>query len=206
MFTRTDQRSTNPSFWDRLLDSVARRRVRISKVLAVCLLVRYVTLGIRPRGFFTGNDPWVVVGCLLVLVGMGIRSWAAGIVRKHEELSTSGPYHMCRNPLYVGSLLLLGGFGLLLNDFFTLIFLFVPQVLLHVVAVRVEERSLAGQHGASWADYITRVPRWFPRHWPAWSGHWSLSRWWSNREVVAILTLLFLLAGLEQWRSYLCLR
>jgi protein-S-isoprenylcysteine O-methyltransferase Ste14 len=49
--------------------------------------------------------PTLIMGLPLALVGLAIRAWAAGHLRKNQQLTTSGPYAMVRNPLYIGTLL-----------------------------------------------------------------------------------------------------
>ncbi len=42
-------------------------------------------------------------GGAVILAGLIIRGWAAGILEKDRELAVSGPYAFTRNPLYLGS-------------------------------------------------------------------------------------------------------
>ena len=51
-----------------------------------------------------------MAGIPVALVGVAIRTWAAGHVRKNQQLAISGPYAYVRNPLYIGSLI--AGIGL----------------------------------------------------------------------------------------------
>ena len=46
------------------------------------------------------------VGGFIVLAGLLIRGWAAGVLEKDRALAVSGPYAFTRNPLYLGSFLL----------------------------------------------------------------------------------------------------
>lgn len=46
------------------------------------------------------------IGGAIVLAGLLIRGWAAGVLDKDRALATSGPYAFTRNPLYLGSFLL----------------------------------------------------------------------------------------------------
>jgi len=55
-------------------------------------------------------------GVPLILVGLVIRSWAAGHLRRNEQLATSGPYAYLRDPLYLGRLFLLCGVAVAANN------------------------------------------------------------------------------------------
>jgi protein-S-isoprenylcysteine O-methyltransferase Ste14 len=48
----------------------------------------------------------LVVGLGVAAVGEGIRLWASGHIEKTRSLATGGPYAHCRNPLYLGSVLM----------------------------------------------------------------------------------------------------
>src|SRR3954463_3409294 len=58
----------------------------------------------RPRPLTLG------LGGLVALLGLALRAWAAGHIRKNAALAISGPYAHTRNPLYLGSFLLGLGF------------------------------------------------------------------------------------------------
>src|SRR5688572_15179988 len=52
----------------------------------------------------------LLIGAAVSLVGLAIRAWASGHIRKNAELAVSGPYSYTRNPLYFGSFLIGLGF------------------------------------------------------------------------------------------------
>ena len=52
----------------------------------------------------------LVIGSAVSLIGLIVRAWAAGHIRKNAALATTGPYAYTRNPLYLGSLAI--GIGL----------------------------------------------------------------------------------------------
>ena len=68
------------------------------------LLAPIFVLLARPR-------PWTLaVGGVIGLVGLGLRAWASGHLRKNDALAITGPYAYTRNPLYLGSFLIGIGF------------------------------------------------------------------------------------------------
>ncbi len=87
-----------------------RRRILISAVLFGLLIAQDVAYGPKPLDVANYRDPWALLGGLLVVGGLALRSWSAGILRKNAELTMAGPYGLIRNPLYVGSFLMMFGF------------------------------------------------------------------------------------------------
>ena len=66
--------------------------------------LRLVWLLIIPFLWFASPSPAsLIAGAGLAAVGLFIRAWAAGFIRKDKQLATSGPYGHTRNPLYLGS-------------------------------------------------------------------------------------------------------
>ena len=46
------------------------------------------------------------MGGAVILAGLLVRGWAAGVLEKDRELAVSGPYAFTRNPLYLGSFII----------------------------------------------------------------------------------------------------
>jgi hypothetical protein len=91
-----------------------------------------------------------------------VRGLAAGHLRKDEQLATTGPYSVTRNPLYLGSFLLAAGFiiagyslwaGLLVGVYFGVFY---------YAVIRNEERDLRKRFGAEFEAYAARVPLFLP--------------------------------------------
>jgi protein-S-isoprenylcysteine O-methyltransferase Ste14 len=101
---------------------------------------------------------------LLFLAGAIIRWWATLFIggRKGQELITQGPYSICRNPLYFGSLLLAFSVAAFLQSASLAAALCVVALAYLSITVPVEEQKLASLHGAAFEEYCRRVPRFFP--------------------------------------------
>lgn len=103
------------------------------------------------------------IGGLIALLGIGLRAWAAGHIRKNDALATSGPYAYTRNPLYLGSFLLGLGFTIASNQPL-LALLFAALFLgIYVPVMRVEAGTLAEMFGEDYVRYARAVPLFFPR-------------------------------------------
>jgi protein-S-isoprenylcysteine O-methyltransferase Ste14 len=181
---------------------LARRRVIISLSLFTALvLLDMFVLGVRPRDIFNWRDPGTVLGLLMVILGLAIRSWAAGTLAKCQTLVRVGPYALVRNPLYVGSFLMMFGFCTLVHDWQSIWFVIGPIAAMYWLVVRHEEQRLAQWFPRDWSGYAASTPRFVPRSWPAaaWQG-WSWSLWLRNREFRAVTWSAISLAGLVAWR------
>lgn len=112
----------------------------------------------------------IILGLIITVTGQLIRGATIGlayIIRGGknrqvyaEELVTQGIFNHCRNPLYVGNILMLVGIGILSNSLIY-ITIFIPFFLLiyHAI-VLAEENFLLKKFGDSFTSYCGRVNRW----------------------------------------------
>jgi protein-S-isoprenylcysteine O-methyltransferase Ste14 len=75
----------------------------------------------------------------------------------------TGPYRWVRNPMYIGGLAMLVGFGLWHRSPSMLLFAGLPFLLVHAFVVFYEEPQLDGGFGAAYEQYKRAVRRWIPR-------------------------------------------
>ncbi len=111
-------------------------------------------------------DPWVpllVTGGALVVVGVGVRLWASGYLVKSERLATSGPFSHVRNPLYLGSLVMLLGYCAMSGRPWSYPVFLALFAIFYVPTVRWEEEFLKSKFGKQYQDYALQVPRLVPR-------------------------------------------
>lgn len=191
-----------PNRWEAIAAWLVKRRVRLTVIIFVALMAEDVLIGIRPHDLFDARNPESVAGAVLIAAGLAVRSWAAGILRKSRELSTSGPYAMIRNPLYIGSFLVMGGFCTLIDDFENIFFVMGPVAGLYYLQVLHEERFLSRQFGSAWLEYAQQVPRFIPRRFPvAPFVDWSRQEWLGNREYRAFGAVLLGVLAVQLWHS-----
>lgn len=107
--------------------------------------------------------PTLAIGGAVSLIGLGIRAWAAGHIRKNAVLATTGPYAYTRNPLYLGSFCLGMGFTIAAGRW-VLAFLFAALFLgIYLPVMRVEASTLAEVFGHDYRRYAQAVPLFVPR-------------------------------------------
>ena len=161
------------SFPKRYADAVAKLRVPAGFVMVAAFL-------------WLSAPTWtsLAFGLPVSLMGLALRAWAAGHLEKNCALAESGPYSHVRNPLYIGTLAVAGGFVLAsrrweLGVLFAAVFL-----LIYLPVVELEEQHLRSLF-PEYADYARRVPRMWPRVARS-SGHFQWSLYQRNQEYQAL--------------------
>jgi len=123
---------------------------------------------------FGENYYWypIIIGLIITVLGQVTRGATIGlayIIRGGkdkkvyaEDLVTTGIFAHCRNPLYVGNILMIAGVGVLSNSLLYVavmipFFLFIWQAI-----VLAEENFLRNKFGEQFNNYCARVNRWIP--------------------------------------------
>lgn len=105
----------------------------------------------------------LIIGGLVAVVGLLIRAWSSGHIRKNQTLAVSGPYAYTRNPLYLGSFILGVGFSIAAGVWW-LALLFIGLFLgIYLPVMRVEAKELTEIFGEDYREYAAKVPLFFPR-------------------------------------------
>jgi len=102
----------------------------------------------------------------LVLPGLALRAAASGTVKKNQELTVTGPYAYTRNPLYLGSTLIAGGFAVALLSWPVALLLAFGFAAIYIPVIASEERFLRATF-PGFEGYCRAVPRFIPRLTPA---------------------------------------
>ena len=114
----------------------------------------------------------IIIGLFITILGQLIRGLTIGlayIVRGGKEgkpyaegLVTEGIFNHCRNPLYVGNILMLFGVGILANSLVYVIFIIPVFLFVYQAIVLAEENFLRGKFGPGYDEYCKKVNRWIP--------------------------------------------
>ena len=116
-----------------------------------------VTLGfvVAAVAFWFATPSWASLGAGAAIAGVGetVRLWAAGHLRKSQEVTVSGPYRLTRHPLYLGSFIM--GIGFVVasaNGVVTTVVLGYLAVMFWV-AITLEEALLRQKFGSDYDRY-----------------------------------------------------
>ncbi len=141
-------------------------RVRISAAFGIAFL-----WGAKPE-----HVVLLICGFIVSFAGLFLRQWAAGCVRKNDELADTGPYAMVRHPLYAGSFLISLGMVLaatvfkfrLFDPHFELTFFYWISLWalgdsIYLPKILREEEQLREKFGARYVEFCRTVPRLLPK-------------------------------------------
>ena len=114
----------------------------------------------------------MIIGLIVTVAGQAIRGATIGlayIIRGGknkkvyaEDLVTTGIFSHCRNPLYVGNILMLAGVGILSNSLLYVVIMIPFFLFVYQAIVLAEENFLRNKFGEQFNNYCARVNRWVP--------------------------------------------
>jgi protein-S-isoprenylcysteine O-methyltransferase Ste14 len=163
-------------------------------------------VGIAAFYFAHPQVKWLISGVSIAILGLIIRGYAAGHLRKHQQLATSGPYAFTRNPLYLGSVFLAAGFSVASHSWISTLLLAAYLMFFYPVVIRREQTELQAHYGQAFVEYSLRVPTFWPRLSPAMMStqKFSWPQYLKNREYEASIGLavaMAILLALMLWRG-----
>lgn len=149
------------------LGAMFQYRWRMHLTLAV-LLVAWIGAGLSPPFVQNGSLPAILsdyVGWLMFFGGLSLRFWATRFIggRKSREVISYGPYSLTRNPLYVGTFLMILSLSFFLKSPTFTVATAIVIAYYCVAVVPLEERFLRQAFGVDYSNYCDSVPRWLPR-------------------------------------------
>lgn len=115
---------------------------------------------------FNENSALMNTATVLIIIGaliaLPLNFKKMGHIYKGEELIKTGPYGHCRNPFYLGQVIFLIGFALLIFHLANIIFISLFIILTHLT-VKSEEKRLEKKFGHPYRRYFRETPRYLPR-------------------------------------------
>lgn len=155
-------------------DIVARLRVPCGFLL-VALFAWFSNPSVRSLEF----------GLPVSIVGLAVRAWSAGHLRKNQRLTSSGPYRYTRNPLYLGTLLVAAGLALASRSVALGVVFAVVFACIYLPVIQLEQQHLRSLF-PEYTAYAARVPALVPRLTRAGgSGAFRWELYMKNREYEA---------------------
>lgn len=143
-----------------------RSRIFVTQVFTILVLLTmlFSTEGWEGKGYILIEESLYFAGVVLVALCAAGRAWSLSYISgsKERRLITSGPYSLCRNPLYFSNFLGAVGLGLCTETLTITLavllafFAYYPKVVLR------EEKRLLELFGDEFESYCQKVPALFP--------------------------------------------
>lgn len=111
---------------DKFLRFLVRKRLKIRFIIIALILILNLIHQKSPNNIFVPGPG--MLGAILTIFGILLRTWAADVIIKNEKLTVSGPHALFRHPLYIGSFLMVLGYCFILGDWYLFILLFLMVV------------------------------------------------------------------------------
>lgn len=173
----------------RFVRDIRYNRHRTRQLVGISFVILLVIVG------SPANADLYFIGVAAATLGIAVRMWASGHVKKDKVLATTGPYAYVRHPLYVGNHLITFGFCMASGLWWSFVvwivvgFFYYPQTIAH------EDRLLARLFPAEWQAWAKGTRALIPRLTPYRSGQsseWSFRQSLRQNGEPIIAALLFL--------------
>ena len=169
------------TLWIRIGDFFFKYR---NKVFPLTLVILF--LGFKPAHTYAGSHQWVIIkdwiAIMITLSGLLLRAAVIGFayikrggMNKKvyaDNLVTEGFFGICRNPLYVGNMLIYAGVFLMHGNPYVIVIGTLGYFLIYQSIIAAEEYFLRSKFGKAYDAYCHDVPRW----------RLQLSRWNETTE------------------------
>ena len=131
----------------------------------------------------------LAAGAFIAIIGLAIRAWASGHLKKNQVLTTSGPYAHTRNPLYLGTFLLGIGVAVAGGALWFVALFAVFYLAIYVPVMFAEADTMRELFSDEYAHYSKHVPLFVPRltpygaHGPSsYAAQLKRSRWHAGKQ------------------------
>ncbi|HTP09838.1 MAG TPA: isoprenylcysteine carboxylmethyltransferase family protein [Anaerolineae bacterium] len=157
-------------------DSANTRQWEIVEVVfGIPFLISVALQAVAPFSWPQGTlrQILILVGIVLISAGIGLIVLARRELARYGQptdpghptstVVMTGVFAVSRNPLYLGSVMVVSGIAVALNILWTLVTLVLSVLLCHYILIIPEEQYLTTKFGKEYTDYTASVHRWLGR-------------------------------------------
>jgi len=125
--------------------------------------VRAASIGLILAIIFARPDlTSFLTGLGVCFLGLLIRTWSAGHLRKEKELAISGPYQYTRNPLYLGNFVIGISVAFASRSWWVLGYFAAYFLLFYPLAIKKEIKRMKELFPDEYDEYKKKAPIFFP--------------------------------------------
>jgi hypothetical protein len=173
---------------ERFLNDIRYHRDRYRQFIGISFVILVSVTG-KPK------ELMFFPGVAFIFLGIGMRLWSSGHIKKNRALATDGPYTFVRHPIYVGNIMLGFGFALASSLWWGIPLLILILLTFYPHAIHREDENLHRRFKREWEQWRKETPALIPRisrYRNAQHGEWSfIQSLRQNGEPIIALFLLF---------------
>ncbi len=125
--------------------------------------VRAASIGLILAIIFARPDlTSFLIGLGVCFLGLLIRTWSAGHLRKEKELAISGPYQYTRNPLYLGNFVIGISVAFASRSWWVLGYFAAYFLLFYPLVIKREMKRMKKLFPNEYDEYKKKAPLFFP--------------------------------------------
>ena len=125
--------------------------------------VRAASIGLILAIIFARPDlTSFLTGLGVCFIGLLIRTWSAGHLRKEKKLAISGPYQYTRNPLYLGNFVIGISVAFASRSWWVLGYFAVYFLLFYPLVIKREMKRMKEFFPDEYDEYKKKAPLFFP--------------------------------------------
>ena len=173
----------------RFVRDIRDNRHRTRQLVGISFVILLIIIG-APT-----NADLYFLGVVAATLGIAVRMWASGHVKKDKVLATTGPYAYVRHPLYVGNHLITFGFCLASGLWWSFLVWIALGIFYYPQTIAHEDKLLARLFPVEWEAWSKETRALIPRLRPYRSGQvseWSFRQSLRQNGEPIIAALLFL--------------
>ncbi len=104
----------------------------------------------------------IVLGSILVYWAQSTTNSPKGELNKERDINffLRGPYKYTRNPTNLGLTIMTVGLGIIINSFFSVLFIVITYLISRFIFIRKQDSILTERYGEVFMDYKKKVKDW----------------------------------------------
>ncbi|MFA6355051.1 MAG: methyltransferase [Candidatus Paceibacterota bacterium] len=105
---------------------------------------------------------FIIIGSILIYWAQATSRATSKTIPTERDINffLQGPYKYTRNPTNLGLTLTVFGLGLLINSFFTVVFMLITYIISKVIFIKKQDTILGERYGNVFQDYRKKVRDW----------------------------------------------